>query len=54
MTTHEMVERMLIEIEDDGEIDPFDLEIDDSMSEAELMVLLSQLPESESQTYSIH
>ncbi len=54
MTTHEMVERMLIDVEDDGEIDPFDLKIDDSMSDSELMVQLSQLPESESQTYSIH
>ncbi|MFM9888679.1 MAG: hypothetical protein ACKVQT_37125 [Burkholderiales bacterium] len=54
MTTHEMVERMLIDVEDDGEIDLFDLDIDESMSEAELMVLLSQLPEGDSQTYSIH
>ena len=54
MTTHEMVERMLVDIDDDGEIDPFDLEIDDSMSDSELRVLLSQLPESESETYTIH
>ena len=54
MTTHEMVERMLIDIDDDGEIDPFDPEIDDSMNDSELMVLLSQLPESESETYTIH
>ncbi len=54
MTTHEMVERMLIDVEDDDGIDSFDPENDDSVTEAELMMLVSQWSESESPTYSIH
>ena len=52
MTTREMVERMLIDI-DEGVGDPSDLEFDDAMSEAELMVLLSQMPEVEARIDAI-
>jgi hypothetical protein len=49
-----MVERMLVDIEGEEGFDAFDLEIDESMSETELMVLLSQMVGSEPQTISVH
>jgi hypothetical protein len=54
MTTHEMVERMLVDFEDDGASDLFDPEIDESLSDAELRVLLAQLPDPELHLRRMH
>lgn len=52
MTTRELVERMLIDV--DAPFDELDLELDADVSETELMVLLAEMVGGEAGTAVLH
>lgn len=52
MTTRELVERMLIDIE--APLDELELELDADVSESELMVLLSEMVGGEAGMATLH